>query len=344
MTVEQKKGKAELKEVATVPEPRQKTCFVIMPIADHPEYPAGHFMRVYEYIIKPACIKAGFVPHRADDAQHTHVIMMNILQRILDADLAICDLSSKNPNVMYELGVRQAFDKPVTLIKDEKTDRVFDLGMLSDVEYKSGLRIDDVEQAIEAIAVRLRNTYEKKDEKGNSLIQLMQIQPAASPQPTVVSPDTSVLLDAINTLGKRISAIESQRPSALESFSGTISARSIAHGMVSSGLIASGAISSIDPKLCSSIVQTAPPFGVSKYLRLGFASDDTNVSAFITVLSGRYSALVNTIPNPDGSKEIEFRFNTPVSITADLINSIAESTGAYPTIVSLIPPTSGWSV
>lgn len=34
-----------------------KTCFVIMPTSDHPDYAPGHFKRVYEYIIKPACKK-----------------------------------------------------------------------------------------------------------------------------------------------------------------------------------------------------------------------------------------------------------------------------------------------
>jgi len=203
-------GKSKVEPIKTpdAPETANKTCFVIMPIADHPDYPDGHFARVYDHIIKPACHKAGFIPDRADDAQHTHVIMMNILQRILDADIALCDLSSKNPNVMYELGIRQAFDKPVTLIKDEKTDRVFDTGMLSDVEYSSNLRVDNVQVAIDAIAQRLKNTYDKKDEQVSSLIQLMKVEPARPPSRTVVSADTNVVLEAIATLGRRITALE----------------------------------------------------------------------------------------------------------------------------------------
>jgi hypothetical protein len=208
MSVDIKKGKTGARGVVDATEPKQKTCFVIMPIADHPDYSPGHFMRVYDYIIKPACIKADFVPDRADDAQHTHFIMMNILQRILDADMAICDLSGKNPNVMYELGIRQAFDKPVTLIKDEKTSRVFDTGMLSDAEYYCDLRIDNVQVAIDSIATRLRNTYEKKDDHASSLIQLMKIDPAKPPAPTLISPEVNILLDAITTLGRRITALE----------------------------------------------------------------------------------------------------------------------------------------
>jgi hypothetical protein len=44
----------------------QKTCFVIMHISDGDPYDIGHFKRVYEYIIKPACFEAEFPPVRGD--------------------------------------------------------------------------------------------------------------------------------------------------------------------------------------------------------------------------------------------------------------------------------------
>ena len=40
-----------------------------MPISDVEGYDPGHFKRVYEYIIKPACVAAGFIPIRADDVK-----------------------------------------------------------------------------------------------------------------------------------------------------------------------------------------------------------------------------------------------------------------------------------
>ena len=36
-----------------------KTCFIIMPISDVDGYQKGHFNRIYEHIIKPACEKNG---------------------------------------------------------------------------------------------------------------------------------------------------------------------------------------------------------------------------------------------------------------------------------------------
>ena len=46
---------------------KKQTCFVIMPISDVPGYDQGHFARVYEYLIKPAIIQAGYEPIRSDD-------------------------------------------------------------------------------------------------------------------------------------------------------------------------------------------------------------------------------------------------------------------------------------
>jgi hypothetical protein len=118
-----------------------KKCFVIMPISDNTDYPAGHFTRVYEHIIKPACAIAEFEPVRADDIQSTNFIVLDIIKNILESEMAICDLSSKNPNVLYELGIRQAFNYPVTFTKDIKTKRIFDIQGFRDITYDESLRI-----------------------------------------------------------------------------------------------------------------------------------------------------------------------------------------------------------
>ncbi len=115
------------------------TCFVIMPISDVDGYDVGHFGRVYEFIIKPACKNTGFKPVRADEVQVTNYIVVDILRRILDADMVVCDLSGRNANVLYELGIRQAFNRPVTLIRDSRTPTIFDIQGLRDLEYDETL-------------------------------------------------------------------------------------------------------------------------------------------------------------------------------------------------------------
>jgi hypothetical protein len=243
-------------------------------------------------LLSPACIKAGFIPDRADDVQHTHVIMLNILNRILEADVAICDLSSKNPNVMYELGIRQAFDKPVALMKDDKTTRIFDTGILSDFEYFSDLRIDNVEEAIEGIASLIKSTYDKKDERSNSLIQYMKIQPATPPPPTVVSPDTNIILEAVSVLGRRISALETPKTTNRES--------------------------------------RTKKWMSSNFCWMKFYSTAEKVDDYISLFCHYLPSEPLVTVRDDGRIDVEFNFNEPVALNSDILNKISRESRVQP--------------
>ncbi len=82
------------KEPKATTEESQKPpkCFVMMPISDQGDYPPGHFGRVYRHLIKPACELAGVEPYRADDVKNTNIILIDILRKIVDYPIAICDL------------------------------------------------------------------------------------------------------------------------------------------------------------------------------------------------------------------------------------------------------------
>ena len=82
-----------------------KECFIIMPISDADGYPTGHFKHVYDNIIYPSCEMAGYQAVRADEIKATNLIHLDILKRLIDTPIAICDLSSRNPNVLFELGI-----------------------------------------------------------------------------------------------------------------------------------------------------------------------------------------------------------------------------------------------
>lgn len=90
----------------------KETCFVIMPISDPEGYRLGHFQSVFDDLFVPACEKAGYDATRADQVRETNLIHLDVLQRIVNSPMVLCDLSSRNPNVLFELGLRQAFDKP----------------------------------------------------------------------------------------------------------------------------------------------------------------------------------------------------------------------------------------
>jgi len=185
----------------------KKKCFVIMPISECDNYPSGHFGRVYEHIIRPACEQAGFNPIRADEIMTTNYIALDIIKHIISSDMAICDLSNRNPNVLYELGIRQAFNLPVTLIKDTKTNRIFDIQGFRDVEYDETLRIDNVQDAIDEISEVIKNTYDSTNEI-NSLVSLLGIEPAKLSEKKIISGETELILNSLNGLEKILSAID----------------------------------------------------------------------------------------------------------------------------------------
>lgn len=158
-------------------EKNEKQCFVIMPISAQNGYEDGHFQLVYEDIIKPAIIAAGLVPFRADETKNTNLIQLDILRNVIESPMAICDMSSRNPNVFYELGMRQAFDLPTVLLRDEITIAPFDINGLRYVTYKKDMKHRDVVSATNELTLALKDTFEKRNDKAeiNSLIRLMDL-------------------------------------------------------------------------------------------------------------------------------------------------------------------------
>lgn len=187
-----------------------KVCFVIMPISDPEGYPPGHFDRVYRYLIQPACRKAGFVPFRADEDNKTNFIVADIVRQIVVSEMTICDLSTRNPNVMYELGIRHAFRKPITLIRDSKTPRVFDIQGLRDLEYDANLRVDNIDETIVTLADRLQKTFQAGTTDVNSPLQFLNMAAAKTPPAAEVSLETTLVLNAISGLGDRLLMLEQQ--------------------------------------------------------------------------------------------------------------------------------------
>lgn len=190
---------------AKTQEGKNKKCFVIMPISDVEGYSTGHFDRVYKHIIVPACQQAGYEAIRADGTAKANVIIIDILKNALNCDMAICDLSARNPNVFYELGFRQAFDKKTVLMMDDKTNRPFDISAIRSFTYASSLRIDLVDKAIADLVKALNDTQSMKENEANSLLKLLAVEvPAKLPNRLELSDDSSIILQAIQNLGEEM--------------------------------------------------------------------------------------------------------------------------------------------
>lgn len=178
-----------------------------MPITSPEGYLPGHFDRVFKHLIDPACVKAGFTAIRADTVNRTNYIILDILKRIISSDLVLCDLSGRNPNVLYELGIRQAFNKPVVLIKDQQTDRIFDIQGLRTYDYDASLRVDTVLSDERRLVPILKETAEPSSSDVNSLIELLGVQQASLPAPIEITERDSIVLNALRDLADRVDYI-----------------------------------------------------------------------------------------------------------------------------------------
>lgn len=113
-----------------------KTCFVIIGYGIKTDYSTGRNLNLdntYDSLIKPVFDKLKISCFRAKDIIHSGIIDKPMYDWIFKADIVVADLSTLNPNVLYELGVRHAL-KPYTtiVIAEDKLDKIpFDLSHLN---------------------------------------------------------------------------------------------------------------------------------------------------------------------------------------------------------------------
>ncbi len=149
----------------------EEICGIIMPISDTDGYPKGHWQDVAEILYK-AIDGAGFIGKIVSDSKVSNIIHNEIVQNISENPIVICDVSSKNPNVMFELGLRLAFDKPTIVIKDDDTDYNFDTSPIRHLEYPKDLRHNRVEEFQIDLINALTMTYQSfKEGKYKTFLQ-----------------------------------------------------------------------------------------------------------------------------------------------------------------------------
>jgi hypothetical protein len=101
-----------------------------MPFAD----PIGGY---YASVYKPAIERAKLTPIRADaDIYGTGKIIDQIWKGIHAARVLVAELTGRNPNVLYELGLAHALYKPVVLVSSNKDDVPFDVQHVRVIYYE----------------------------------------------------------------------------------------------------------------------------------------------------------------------------------------------------------------
>jgi hypothetical protein len=133
------------------------SCFVMQPFAA----PLGGY---YDLIFRPAIEQAGMTAVRADaEIFGTGKIIDQIWRGIQDAQILVAELTTKNPNVFYELGLAHASEKPVILVSSNEDDVPFDLRHIRVILYD---RTDPFwgQKLIDNIADKIASALDRPEE------------------------------------------------------------------------------------------------------------------------------------------------------------------------------------
>ena len=107
----------------------EKRAFIITPIGEPNSVINQAATGLIDTIIEPVLKKLGFEIDNPMDDNSSGSITKQIIKNIVNDDLVVVNLTGINPNVMYELSLRHATNKPVVVLirKDQISSIPFDI-------------------------------------------------------------------------------------------------------------------------------------------------------------------------------------------------------------------------
>lgn len=153
--------------------------FVIMPFD-------SEFDSVYQELIKKPLEAKDHAVKRADDDPECQNIIEEIIQSIWQADLIIADLTERNANVCYELGIAHTLFKPTIQIVQSYDDILFNLHSYNTIRYS--IKSDGAPE----LADRILRIIERDDYKFSNPVNDFT---NAGPKKTITIPRSSDIDD-----------------------------------------------------------------------------------------------------------------------------------------------------
>jgi hypothetical protein len=145
--------------------PFENTCFVVSPFGTD-DTDRKHFRFVLDDLIRPAveATNLGLRVFRADESSASGSFVREIVGYLAQAHSVIADLSGRNANVFYELGIRHALSPRTILIAGRVDDIPSDLREYRALVYGSPVRADPFKAQLQAA---LREIAENPDRPDN---------------------------------------------------------------------------------------------------------------------------------------------------------------------------------
>ncbi len=133
-------------------------CFIVFPTDDEGsfyDYEGGHFGQVYNKIIEPSVLQAGYIPVRRDEIVVGENAEVEIMKELVSASVVLFDISIKCGWVLTVLGIRNSYKSPVVVMQDDKSIQVLNNDKFDYIEYSHLLTESSIEQAKQRIIDKL---------------------------------------------------------------------------------------------------------------------------------------------------------------------------------------------
>ena len=110
-----------------------KDVFVIMPFSATKSHSQAKWTEIFEHVFCPAVEACGYTCERA--APKTGSLIASIVERLREARIVLADITDRNPNVFYELGVRHSLSKRTIIVCQDLNDIPSDLRGYWSLQY-----------------------------------------------------------------------------------------------------------------------------------------------------------------------------------------------------------------
>lgn len=104
----------------------KRSCFFVTPIGKQGSEERKRADDMLKHVVR-AALSDNFDIVRADEVDDPGTITGDIITRLYNSDLVVADLTGTNPNVMYEIGIRHSFSRPIVHVCQNGQVLPFDL-------------------------------------------------------------------------------------------------------------------------------------------------------------------------------------------------------------------------